>query len=45
MRDYTTSEDKYLLFPSSWILGFKRLRELKREIARAELTITPFVLA
>ena len=45
LRDYTASEDEYLLFPPSWILGFKRLRDLKREIARAELTIPPFVLA
>lgn len=45
LRDYTASEDEYLLFPPSWILGFTRLRDLKREIAAAELTIPPFVLA
>lgn len=45
LRDYTASEDEYLLFPPSWILGFTRLRDLKREIARAELTIPPFALA
>jgi len=45
LRDYTASEDEYLLFPPSWILGFTRLRDLKREIAAAELTISPFVLA
>ena len=44
MRDYTASEDEYLLFPPSWIKGFTRLRDLKRELARAELTIPPFVL-
>lgn len=45
LRDYTASEDEYLLFPPSWILGFTRLRDLKREIAAAELSIPPFVLA
>lgn len=44
MRDYTASEDEYVLFPPSWIKGFTRLRDLKRELARAELTIPPFVL-
>lgn len=44
MRDYTASEDEYVLFPPSWIKGFTRLRDLKRALARAELTIPPFVL-
>mgnify|MGYP001331276290 FL=1 len=44
LRDYTASEDEWVLFPPSWIKGFTRLRELKREMARAELTIPPFVL-
>jgi hypothetical protein len=44
MRDYTASEDEYVLFPPSWIKSFTRLRDLKRALARAELTIPPFVL-
>ena len=44
LRDYTASEDEWVLFPPSWIKGFTRLRELKREMARAELTIPPFVV-
>ena len=44
MRDYTASEDEYVLFPPSWIKSFTRLRDLKREIARAELTIPAFVV-
>ena len=44
MRDYTASEDEYVLFPPSWINGFTRLRDLKREMARAELTIPVFVV-
>lgn len=44
MRDYTASEDEYVLFPPSWIKSYTRLRDLKRELARAELTIPPFVL-
>ena len=45
MRDYTASEDEYVLFPPSWINNFTRLRDLKREIARAEQTIPAFVIA
>ena len=44
LRDYTASEEEWVLFSPSWIMGFTRLRELKREMARAELTIPPFVL-
>ena len=44
MRDYTASEDEYVLFPPSWIRGFTRLRELKRAMAKAEITVPPFVL-
>ena len=44
LRDYTASEDEWVLFPPSWIKVFTRLRELKREMARAELTIPPFVI-
>lgn len=44
MRDYTASEDEYVLFSPSWIKSFTRLRDLKRALARAELTIPPFVL-
>ena len=44
LRDYTASEDEWVLFLPSWIKGFTRLRELKREMARAELTIPPFVI-
>lgn len=44
MRDYTASEDEYVLFPPSWIKSFTRLRDLKREMARAELTIPAFVV-
>ena len=44
MRDYTASEDEYVLFPPSWIKSFTRLRDLKREIARAEVSIPPFVV-
>ena len=44
MRDYTASEDEYVLFPPSWIKSFTRLRDLKRALARAELSIPPFVL-
>ena len=45
MRDYTASEDEYLLFPPSWINSFTRLRELKRAMARAEFTVPPLVIA
>lgn len=45
MRDYTASDDGDVLFSAAEIARFKRLRELKREIARAELAIPPFVLA
>ncbi|PEQ12567.1 hypothetical protein B2G71_11950 [Novosphingobium sp. PC22D] len=45
MRDYTASEDEYLLFPPSWIRSFTRLRELKRAMARAEITVPPLVIA
>ena len=45
MRDYTASEDEYLLFPPSWINSFTRLRELKRAMARAEITVPPLVIA
>ena len=44
MRDYTASEDEYVLFPPSWINSFTRLRDLKREMARAELTIPAVVV-
>lgn len=44
MRDYTASEDEYVLFPPSWINRFTLLRDLKREIARAEVTIPAFVI-
>lgn len=44
MRDYTASGDEYVLFLPSWIKGFTRLRDLKRALARTELTIPPFVL-
>ena len=44
IRDYTASEDEYVLFPPSWIKSYTRLRDLKRELARAELTIPPLVL-
>ena len=42
MRDYTASEDEYVLYPPSWINSFTRLRDLKREMTRAELTIPAF---
>ena len=42
LRDYTASEDEWVLFPPSWIRSFTRLRDLKREIGRAELTIPAF---
>ena len=42
LRDYTASEDEWVLFPSSWIRSFTRLRDLKRDMARAELIIPPF---
>lgn len=45
MRDYTASEDEYLLFPPSWINSFTRLRELKRAMAQAEITVPPLVIA
>lgn len=45
MRDYTASEDEYLLFPPSWINRFTRLRELKRAMAQAEITVPPLVIA
>jgi hypothetical protein len=44
LRDYTASEDEWVLFPPSWIRSFTRLRDLKREMARAELTIPPFLI-
>lgn len=45
MRDYTASEDEYVLFPPSWIRSFTRLRDLKRAIDRAEVTIPAFVVS
>lgn len=42
LRDYTASEDEWVLFPPSWIRSFTRRRDLKREMARADLTIPPF---
>ena len=45
MRDYTASEDEYVLFPPSWIRSFARLRDLKRAIDRAEVTIPAFVVS
>ncbi len=45
MRDYTASEDDYVLFPPSWIRSFARLRDLKRAIDRAEVTIPAFVVS
>ena len=44
MRDYTASEDEYVLFPPSWIRGFTRLRDLKRAMAKAEITVPPLVI-
>lgn len=44
MRDYTASEDEYVLFPPSWIKGFTRLRDLKRAMAKAEITVPPLVI-
>ena len=44
VRDYTASEDEYVLFPPSWIASFTRLRDLKRALARAEITVPPLVL-
>ena len=44
MRDYTASEDEYVLFPPTWILGFTRLRDLKRAMAKAEITVPPLVI-
>ena len=42
LRDYTASEDEWVLFAPSWIRRFTRLRDLKREMAKAEPTIPPF---
>lgn len=44
LRDYTASEDEYVLFSPSWIKGFTRLRDIKRAMAKAEITVPPLVI-
>lgn len=44
IRAYMASEDEQLLFSPAEIMAFTRLRDLKRAIARTELTMPPFVL-
>lgn len=43
-RVYTASEDEYVVFSPTDIKAFKRMRDLRRAIARAEITVPPFVL-
>ena len=44
IRAYMASEDEQLLFSPAEIKAFTRLRDLRRAIARTELTMPPFVL-
>lgn len=43
-RCYTASEDEYVVFSPTDIKAFKRMRDLRRGIAQAEITVLPFVL-
>lgn len=43
-RSYFANEEGTVLFSKSWIGDFSRLRDLKRAMARAEVSIPPFVV-
>lgn len=43
-RDFTASDDGEVLFTPSEITAFKRMRDLRRAIARAEIIVPPFIL-
>lgn len=45
VRTCEASEDGYAVFSASSISSFRRLRDLKRAAAHAELTIPPFVVS
>lgn len=44
VRVYTASEDEYVVFSPTDIKAFKRMRDLRLAIARAEITVPPLVL-
>jgi hypothetical protein len=41
---YTASEDEHVVFSPTDIKAFNRMRDLRRAIARAEITVPPLVL-
>ena len=43
-RVYTASEDEFVVFSPTDLKAFKRMRDLRRAMAQAEITVPPFVL-